>query len=85
MQLKHVGKGLVQITLTKPEAKRLENARDLLRDVAVLPCDQKELAATTADAVRQLLASMTRTEKNEVESENLYARAVEMQQNEEAQ
>jgi len=59
MQLKHRGKQ-VQIFLHKPEQSRLAKAVDLLEDIAVLPCEQQELARTTAEALVTLVESMTK-------------------------
>ena len=59
MQLKHKGKQ-VQVFLHKPELARLANALDLLEDIAVLPCEQQELARSTAEALVALAKSMTK-------------------------
>lgn len=59
MRLKAFGQR-VKVMLNRPELTRLAKAREVLENIAALPCDQQEAAKTTAASIAQLAESLAK-------------------------
>ena len=62
MQLKHRGK-TVEVTLTKPEQRLLDKTGELLATIALLPCEQKDIASVAWKARTDVAALLEKDEE----------------------